>query len=266
LENCVDFLEMERMAMFDDRAVSTSPIFYDRKGVEGGFPAGSWERAAFADFSERIDSRSEAFPCHFGTAGFRQDQLRYHFSDNGDALKIAMALEEYIQVCRGFGQNTSFVVTIRTDSADCIEAYHRKFWGLLESIRRYDSFAWPDEIPFEVDNSAWEFCFAGEPLFVVCTTPAHQQRRSRYSAHFSLLFQPRWVFANILDTPEKANKAFQSVRSLLSRYDDIGVSPVLGMYGNPTNREHLQYFLSDDHTPLGCPVASVGKQHPPRSL
>lgn len=246
--------------MIRENSGGNSPLYYDRNGVAAGFPAESWQRVSFEAFSERIDSRTRVFPCHFGTAGFRQDQLRYHFSDDGDPEVIAAALGAYIESCRSFGQNTSFVVTVKTNEIESVADYHQKFWNLLQSIRSYDTEAWPESIPMEVDRSEWEFCFAGEPLFVVCTTPAHQQRQSRFSEHFSLLFQPRWVFATILDTEKKAEKAFNSVRELLRDYDQIALSPYLGMYGNPANREHLQYFLSDDQSALGCPFSSVGER------
>jgi len=241
-------------------AVLTPYPFFDRQEVEDNFSTGSWQRLAFSDFSERIESRSHTFPCHFGTAGFRKNELRYFFSEDGDPAQIADALATYVKTSRAFGQNTSFAVTIKTDKVKSVSEYHEMFWGLLNKFSQLDPSPWPQSIPRDVDESAWEFCFAGEPLFVVCTTPAHVLRQSRYSLHFSMLFQPRWVFANILDTPEKAHKAFNSVRVLLKEYDDAALSPYLGMYGNPDNREHLQYFLSDQETPLGCPFKSLGEQ------
>ncbi|MFZ6746190.1 YqcI/YcgG family protein [Undibacterium sp. JH2W] len=237
-------------------------LYHDRAGVQENFSAGTWQNSAFADFSQRIEGRSSPFPCHFGTAGFRKNELRFFYSEDGNVSSIAHALEHYVKTCRAFGSNTSFVVTLKTDEVLSVEKYHQVFWNLLSGLAKNDQAPWPNDIPVEVENSAWEFCFAGEALFVVCTTPAHMHRQSRYSPHFSMLFQPRWVFANILDTPEKAKKAFNSVRVLLKDYDDAALSPYLGMYGNPDNREHLQYFLSDDKTPLGCPFKSMRETRP----
>ena len=247
--------------LHEDVSERTS-LFYDRRGIEGTFEVGSWQHAAFVDFSERIESRSSPFPCHFGTAGFRKNELRFFFSDDGEVSPIAQALEAYISTSRSCGPNTSFVVTLKTEKIASVSEYHQLFWSLLNGLGKYDKAPWPSHIPTEADQSAWEFCFAGEALFVVCTTPAHMQRKSRYSSYFSMLFQPRWVFANILDTPEKAHKAFNSVRVLLKDYDNVAISPYLGMYGNPDNREHLQYFLSNDEAPLGCPFKHIGATVP----
>ena len=132
---------------------------------------------------------------------------------------------------------------------------------ILKGLAGVDDISWPINIPKTVDHPDWEFCFAGEPIFVVCTTPFHIKRLSRHSLYFSLLFQPRWVFANILNTEQKAEKAFRSVRQLLSQYDDATISPFLGMYGKAENREHLQYFLADNQEPLGCPFNYLGEQN-----
>lgn len=233
--------------------------FFDRAGIADHFHCGAWQHDAFLDFAKRIESKSSPFPCHFGAAGFRKDELRYFFSERWDDSSIADALDHYVRNSRSFGQNTSFVVMIKTEGVSSIQEYHLLFWRVLEGINKRDKLPWPAHIPDDHEDSAWEFCFADEALFVVCTTPAHTQRQSRYSSCFTLLFQPRWVFANILDTPAKAEKAFNSVRVLLKDYDDAALSPYLGMYGNPDNREHLQYFLSDDESPLGCPF-HLGKK------
>ena len=76
------------------------------------------------------------------------------------------------------------------------------------SWRALDKNAWPAEIPEQVDHPMWEFSFAGEPIFVVCSTPAHVMRQSRRASTFMLTFQPRWVFEKILGTEKAASAAF----------------------------------------------------------
>jgi len=63
-----------------------------------------------------------------------------------------------------------------------IDAYHKKFWLLLDNWRRSTRGSWPAGIPEQTDHPMWEFSFAGEPIFVVCSTPAHVMRQSRRSS------------------------------------------------------------------------------------
>jgi FPC/CPF motif-containing protein YcgG len=106
----------------------------------------------------------------------------------------------------------------------------------------------------------WEFSFAGEPIFVVCSTPAHVTRQSRRSSAFTLTFQPRWVFEKILGTEKAAEAAFAEVRKRLIPYDSTPPSPLLGRYGRRDGREYQQYFLYDEnHAPPECPFHQLAK-------
>src|SRR5262249_39725085 len=109
-----------------------------------------------------------------------------------------------------------------------------------------------------MDDPKWEFSFAGEPVFVVCTTPAHIARQSRHSTGFMITFQPRWVFDKILRMEKTAEAAFANITNLLKRYDFIQQSPPLGHYGDPNNREYLQYFLDDDNGTFEYPLEQLG--------
>ncbi len=101
---------------------------------------------------------------------------------------------------------------------------------------------------------------AGEPIFVVCSTPAHVMRQSRRSSTLMLTFQPRWVFEKILGTEKAAAAAFAEVRKRLIPYDSTSPSPLLGRYGNQDGREHQQYFLHDDNQQaMGCPFAKLAQ-------
>ena len=130
----------------------------------------------------------------------------------------------------------------------------------LDQLARMDKNPWPESIPEQIDHPMWEFSFAGEPIFVVCTTPAHVMRQSRRSSAFMLTFQPRWVFDKILGTEKAANAAFAEVRKRLVPYDSTSPSPMLGRYGAGDGREYQQYFLHDDNrSGGGCPFAKLAQ-------
>lgn len=213
-----------------------------------------WEKKCFLEFEQTISSKLRPFPCVFGIKGFEDNQLRYICFEDISAKDLAIGLNEYISICRNLGSYTSLVVFEKPKEIESIEFYYHKFWSLLKELTSLDQTSWPMHIPKEVDTPLWEFCFAGEPIFVVCNTPAHVQRQSRRSSSFMMTFQPRWVFDDILGTEKSTNAAFSAVRSRLVNYDLISISPNLGKYGDPSVREWKQYFLEDDNMSLQtCP-------------
>lgn len=235
--------------------------YYTKEETYRNFHKGSWENIIFQEFEATLTSKSRLFPCIFGVAGFQADQLRFGFSDQMNISDIAPMLADFVKNCRDFGQNTSLVVFSRHAPVQTIENYEAKFWKMLQDLSRVDKQPWPAEIPETLDTSRWEFCFAGEPIFVVCNTPAHIMRQSRRSSSFMVTFQPRWVFEEILGTTLKAKRSTSKVRSRLMQFDLLAPSPHLGSYGDPTNREYAQYFLHDENDQTKCPFHQMRTTH-----
>lgn len=235
--------------------------YLTRDEVREAFPNSSWQRVVFAEFEATLSSTSRPFPCIFGVTGMKGDKLRYAFIDPLDPMSLAPVLAEYVANARDIGKMTSLVVFGRPGPVQSIEAYRDRFWHLLDGLARLDAAPRPEEIPEELDATKWEFCFAGEPIFVVCNTPAHVLRQSRRSTSFMVTFQPRWVFEGITDTEEPAAlRALAAVRDRLADFDAIEVAPYLGNYGAPGNREYQQYFIDDSNIPPACPFHALGKE------
>jgi FPC/CPF motif-containing protein YcgG len=234
--------------------------YLGRHEVAGRFAPGSWQQVVFSEFGSALTSEVRPFPCIFGVQGFKDDQLRYLFLEDIDEKILGVQLKAYIDQARQLGQNTSLVVFSSLREIESIQDYHGKFWGILRRLSETDETSWPKEIPEEIANKHWEFCYAGEPIFVVCNTPAHVFRQSRRSSVFMLTFQPRWVFKNILGTPEKALTVFSKVRDRLESFDAIAVSPDLGQYGMEHVLESSQYFLNDKNETITCPFHSLAKK------
>ena len=234
---------------------------YLRKGEVGSNHAvSSWQSVMFSEFEAQMSSESRPFPCIFGVTGYRADQLRYLFLDPFEVEVLGTQLEHFVGESRTLGPNTSLVVFTRPRPVQTLGAYYRKMWLTLDQLARLDKSPWPETIPEQVDHPMWEFSFAGEPMFVVCSTPAHVMRQSRRSSAFMLTFQPRWVFEKILGTEKAASAAFAEVRKRLIPYDSTSPSPLLGRYGNNEGREYQQYFLPDDnHAETGCPFAKLAQ-------
>ena len=227
--------------------------YFKKSEIHNNFQLYSWEYIVFNEFETMLTSKARLFPCIFGIAGFLLDQLRYSFNERMTASEIAPALEHFVKHSREYGQKTSLVIFSRPSPVEDITRYEKRFWSLLSELALIDKHNWPEQIPPTMDDPLWEFCFAGEPIFVVCNTPAHVLRQSRRASSFMLTFQPRWVFEEILGTPESAKRSLDKVRTRLKLFDLIPHSPHLGLYGNPQNREYAQYFLRENNNKVSCP-------------
>jgi len=230
---------------------------YDRYEISAQFPGGGWQQVLFREFEATLTSESRPFPCIFGVAGLKTNQLRFAFPDLLDAKSIADALHEFLPNARAFGLNTSLVVFSRPGPVRALQHYRSQFWATMRGLAEIDPTAWPTDVPESLDSPGWEFCFAGEPIFVVCNTPAHVLRQSRRSTSFMLTFQPRWVFDNIASRGAAMQMSVAKVRERLRPYDLIAASPSLGTYGDSENREFAQYFLDDSNEPARCPFHTL---------
>jgi FPC/CPF motif-containing protein YcgG len=233
--------------------------YFNRCEVEKEFAAGSWQRVIHAEFVATLESNSRPFPCFFGVQGLRDDQLRYTFLDSitTDLTRLGCALARFVAESRRFGPHTSLVVFTRPGPVHSLDHYREQFWWTLDRLARIDPLPWPVSIPRTLDDPAWEFCFSGEPIFVVCCTPAHVARQSRRSSGFMLTFQPGWVFDRILRNDTATSRAVGKVRERLLPYDIVSPSPDLGSYGKNANREYKQYFLADENRSVICPYAKL---------
>ena len=237
--------------------------FFKKDAVYDAFPASSWQRIVFSEFEATLSSSSRPFPCVFGVTGLAKDQLRFVFPDPLTPETLAPLLSRYVAEARDFGRMTSLVAFSRPGPVQGIEEYRRRFWDLLDGLERLDTAPRPAEIPRDLDSDLWEFCFAGEPIFVVCNTPANVLRQSRRSTAFMVTFQPRWVFDGIMDRDDPAQtRALTMVRDRLHAFDAVAPSPTLGEYGTPGNREYQQYFIDDTNTAPACPFHALGAGRP----
>jgi FPC/CPF motif-containing protein YcgG len=234
--------------------------------VRATFDKPCWQRVIFDEFEATLTSTSRPFPCVFGVTGMKTDQLRYVFLDLITPEAVAPLLSDYLAAARGIGRMTSLVVFGRPGPVQGIEAYRDRFWQLLDGLERIDETPRPSDIPEALDTDHWEFCFAGEPIFVVCNSPAHVLRQSRRSTSYMVTFQPRWVFDGLMGTDDPAaQRALETVRRRLEDFDAIPPAPQLGHYGTPGNREYQQYFLDDTNATPRCPFHSLGAPETPIS-
>jgi uncharacterized protein len=220
-----------------------------------------WGEEALAAFAEEVGSPESRFPCTFAVTALRRGDLRYAFVE--DAMyeeawePLVEILTGYMPMAREIGRETSRIVFFRPEERSLeIGRYQAAFWRLLQFLHDRDPQPWPRQIPRELDSEYWEFCFAGEPTFVVCNTPSHRRRASRRSRGMLVAFQPRWVFDGLEIHTKKGRLARDKIRRRLCDYDGMPPYPALGPYGDPDYREWPQYFLPDtnERAAHSCPL------------
>jgi uncharacterized protein len=234
--------------------------YFSPDDVRANFAPLSWQRMLFAEFESTMLSATRPFPCVFGVAGLKSQQIRFAFCDPLSSSNLEPIVGDYLTHARSFGRMTSLVAFDRPGPVEAMESYRKRFWLLLDELERLDPQIRPAFISEDLDTPAWEFCFAGEPVFVVCSSPAHVLRQSRRSTSFMVTFQPRWVFENIIGSDNPAVKrSLRTIRNRLSKYDAVEPYPFLGQYGAPDNREYQQYFIDDTNTAPACPFKALGR-------
>ena len=234
---------------------------FRRRDIEGGAEIPKWGRDLYEALKHDLLSDESPFPCVFGVEGFKKDLLCYSFFEDPynekDLLKLRDDLASYTEFFRDLGRNTSFVAFFKTSEEELgMDEYQNLFWSVLRFLNANDPKEWPAEIPQDTEEPLWEFCFNGEPIFVVCNTPAHKKRKSRSAKGFLITFQPRWVFEELKG--EKGRKGRELGRQRLAKYDEIEVHPAMGEYGSEENREWRQYFITDENeSPSKCPFHAM---------
>ncbi|WP_409250803.1 YqcI/YcgG family protein [Bacillus sp. SCS-153A] len=225
-----------------------------------------WKISAYKDFSSMMLNTENPYPCVPGIQGFQKDQLRFGFTgnpqDDTSHIEFASMLKTYGKISRDTGNYASIVVFFDsrnlTFETDANTQYQELFWSILNRVHELDEAPWPEDIPQDPHDAAWEFCFDGEPYFAFCATPSHIERKSRYFPYFLLALQPRWVFDEINASTTFGQKLKKVIRRRLKDYDGKEAHPNLKWYGQNDNHEWKQYYLSDDgQTPSKCPFTAM---------
>lgn len=226
-------------------------------------PVPAWGPSAVLEMLGTVESAAAPFPCTFAVSAARKRSLRFAFVEGFDPpafAPLAEVLTEYLEGHRDLGRDTSLIVLFPDEPHPRpLGGYRDLFWSILGHLHEHDDRPWPADIPRDPEHPRWEFCFHGEPIFVVCNTPAHRARRSRHSPGFVVTFQPRWVFEGIEAHTRQGRAARRVIRRRLAAYDAVAPSPLLGDYGAADNREWRQYFLDDtNEADAGrCPFRAV---------
>ncbi|QLG60961.1 YqcI/YcgG family protein [Halorarum salinum] len=239
---------------------------YAREELESALAGGDlpeWKRRRYEAFHRTMTDEDPPYPCYFAVDAHRDGDLRYLFApsastDDGRAA-FADGLGTYLDGARDVADVTALAALFEPPSEPLpFDAYWDRFWGLLAHLHRHDPAPWPDGIPIDPTDPEWEFCYAGEPIFLVARAPCFERRHSRHAPHgLEVTVQPRWVFDGFEAGTEAGERARRTIRERLEEYDDVPRHPDVGDYGAPGVREWEQYMLPDSNEarPEDFPIA-----------
>lgn len=232
-----------------------------------------WWHDAHDEFRRTLSAPTDKFPCIYATRALETDTLRFTFLPDSrtdvaiDAL--AQSLTAYVEICRSLQPFTAFLAFFEPDVTEMpLDEHHSEFWRVLQALHEIDPSPWPAHIPTDPAEQLWEFCFAGEPLFVLGSGPAHRARRSRYTPVRTISFQPRFMFDELISTPVVLDRARRIIRSRVLEMDGFPVHPMIQMYHEDENREWRQYVVPEDNSPIEgrCPFHAAERDHPAEDL
>lgn len=207
------------------------------------------------------------FPCVFAKEAMKRDAISFCWLDNSnvqvDRPTAAKAIGTYLDRCSSLPPIESLLETLLivfkpTNEIQSLDSYHKQAWAFLQWLNDHDEKAWPADIPTDPNDPLWSFCFAGVPLFVNVSAPAHAVRRSRnLCSALTLVIQPRANFDLVAghDHP-KGELVREQIRRRMDAFDLIDSPEELGTYGKSENREWHQYVLKESNEPRQdkCPL------------
>ncbi|MDX3192755.1 amino acid adenylation domain-containing protein [Streptomyces sp. MN03-5084-2B] len=216
----------------------------DRTELPQDAPA--WLAPALTVF--RADVGHTEYPCHFGRNALHLGELFGTWvEEDGDLSAMRDDLAAFLDATRPFPHRRMVLSAFFAPDPAATHAEHgRRFWTVLRRLCDTDDRPWPDEIPTAPEHSRWEFSFHGVPMFVFAAAPTHLARHSRnLGPGLVMLFQPRNVFAGIEGGTPAGIVARRRIRERLAAWDTAEPHPFMGDYGNPSNFEWTQYFITD---------------------
>lgn len=235
--------------------MSKTGTLFGRSELQDAIEAGeltAWKKKRYVAFRETM--QNTRYPCHFAVDAEQTDSARYLFvgdtHDHGALLKVSEGLRQYLEQYRSIAERTTLVMFFKPPIEDRSEQEYRdQFWRVLEFLHKRDPEPWPSNTPEDPNDPEWEFCFSGEPMFIVGRAPFYADRKSRYTPYgLEITIQPRGVLDDISANTIKGQRARSIIGDRLKAYDDIAPHPDIGDYNDPNTREWKQYLLPTSNT------------------
>ena len=236
---------------FMEDADADGPLFDQptlRARVESGSIEG-WKADRYRAFRETMTSEADPYPCTFAVEAEEEGLFRYLFAstDERGHETVARGLEAYLDGYEDIGRFSSLAMFFEPPAEEWGPGrYKRAFWDVLRYLNRNDPSPWPPEVPTDPEHPKWEFCFAGEPLFLVVRAPFYDERRSRHAEYgLEITVQPKSLLSDLSGLTDEGQRIRSVIRSRLADYDDVPMHPDSGDFEDPRTTEWKQYMLPE---------------------
>lgn len=214
-----------------------------------------WKLDAYHEIEATVSRNS--FPCIFSRNAIKKQLAMFTFVETletRDITTLASALSAYVELSRRWTGtlDTAYpllaVVARDATPTKRLNDFHRYGWDILKRLHSMDSHPWPDNVDSTLDSPHWSMCFAGMPLFINMSCPAHLERRSRnLGGNLVLVINPRDRFDVFASNSPSGRNTRARIRSRIAAYDGCPHSPELGEYGSGS-LEWKQYGLDEPGT------------------
>lgn len=246
----------------------TAPWHSSDMTFEKGTPPWDWLGPAYAAFVSRLAETKPAYPCYFGVRG--QLEGNNWFAAMDDRMPDEFGIERLVASLLAFQwrawqgpKRQSLIVFVGPPRPATLCEERDRYWSLLSQLRTHDPQDWPEQIPRDPDDSAWQWCFAGEPWFTFLCSPAYRRRRSRnVGPCLTVVFQTRRVFDGLSGSTLAGRSAKARVRANLLAYDAVPPHRYLGDAGSSSAYKWRQYALPDEEGEgaASCPFPREGSR------
>ena len=163
---------------------TTKMYLYDQKRIIEEQNKGildEWKTISFNNFHDSILDQSKPFPCYFAVDSEKHGWSRYIFSesayDENELFKLRDGIYEYIKTYQQIAKRTTLVIFLNHLINNYWLKNTKTILECITILMRNDPEPWNAEIPIDPYNAKWEFCFGGEPIFVVCRAPIYSERK-----------------------------------------------------------------------------------------
>lgn len=196
---------------------------------------------------ERIVN-NKRFPCIFSTLPFATGELYVDVLGNPDTVEkdVVVALRELCAIIKGKPDAVG-VIFVEQPVVQSMPDDLRLATRIVQAVMNANAEERADKLYPGPNDPRWMLWLDDTGLFVNFSSPAHHARRSRnVGSAFTIIAQARESFDR---QGRSSKKSRAEIRSRLFAYDSVPPHPSLASYGDPENREILQFFLGDGMEP-----------------
>ncbi|MHC6225038.1 YqcI/YcgG family protein [Pseudomonas sp. X10] len=202
------------------------------------------------------------FPCLFGRKAVTAKTCHIVFARASQlAEDIARGLDGYVRTIEPIPVKqrigSPLLAFLETTGDSTLAEQQALAWSVLQQVHEQDRQPWPQTVPTDPHDPQWSFCFAGMPLFINMSFPAHQLMKSRNLGDaIVFVINPRESFDEVASADTESGKRIRErIRERVRHYNDGIMPDTLGFFGQDDNFEWQQYQLQEpgSSVPPRCP-------------